>query len=88
MSINLTGKNLTIEDVVRVARHGEKVEVDPDALELLLHPAGPLPSLPRLRAITHDFLGQELDGETALAGPFASPSPQPTPVRLMDAAQE
>jgi len=33
MTVVLTGKNLTIEDVVKVARYGEKVELHPDALE-------------------------------------------------------
>ncbi|MCG6989912.1 MAG: aromatic amino acid ammonia-lyase [Gemmatimonadetes bacterium] len=33
MSIRLDGSSLTIEDVVRVARHGEKVELAADALE-------------------------------------------------------
>lgn len=33
MSINITGHDLTIEDVVRVARHGEKVKLDPGAVE-------------------------------------------------------
>jgi histidine ammonia-lyase len=32
MTLVLTGNNLTIEDVVRVARHGEKVELHPDAV--------------------------------------------------------
>jgi len=32
MSKKLTGKNLTIEDVVDVARHGEKVELQPEAI--------------------------------------------------------
>lgn len=33
MSVVITGFDLTIEDVVRVAREGEKVELHPDALE-------------------------------------------------------
>jgi histidine ammonia-lyase len=33
MAITITGKDLTIEDVVEVARHGEKVELHPDAVE-------------------------------------------------------
>lgn len=33
MSIIITGKNLKIEDVVKVARYGEKVEIHPDAME-------------------------------------------------------
>lgn len=33
MTVVLTGKNLSIEDVVKVARCGEKVELHPDALE-------------------------------------------------------
>ena len=33
MTIRLDGSSLTIEDVVRVARHGEKVELAPEALE-------------------------------------------------------
>ena len=33
MTIVLDGSGLTIEKLVRVARHGEKVELDPDALE-------------------------------------------------------
>jgi histidine ammonia-lyase len=33
MSKNLTGSDLTIEDVVAVARHGEKVTLDPGAIE-------------------------------------------------------
>ncbi len=32
MALVITGNNLKIEDVVRVARHGEKVELHPDAL--------------------------------------------------------
>jgi histidine ammonia-lyase len=32
MAIVLTGKSLTIEDLVKVARHGEKVELHPDAI--------------------------------------------------------
>ncbi|MFW9992210.1 MAG: histidine ammonia-lyase [Candidatus Odinarchaeota archaeon] len=33
MTIVLTGKNLTIEDLVKIARHDEKVELHPDAIE-------------------------------------------------------
>ncbi len=33
MPVRITGKNLSIEDVVRVARHGEPVELDSAALE-------------------------------------------------------
>ncbi len=33
MTITLTGKNLRIEDVVKVARHGEQVKLDAGALE-------------------------------------------------------
>ncbi len=33
MAIVITGKNLTIEDLVKVARNGEKVELHPDAAE-------------------------------------------------------
>ena len=33
MTLTLTGKNLTIEDVVRVARHHEKVELESGAIE-------------------------------------------------------
>ena len=33
MSVVLTGTTLTLEDVVRVAREGERVELDPRALE-------------------------------------------------------
>ncbi|MBI5549479.1 MAG: aromatic amino acid lyase, partial [Deltaproteobacteria bacterium] len=33
MTIAITGKNLTIEDLVRVARDQEKVELAPEALE-------------------------------------------------------
>lgn len=33
MTITITGKNLSIEDVVNVARHGEKVELHPDAIK-------------------------------------------------------
>ena len=33
MTINITGYGLCVEDVVNVARHGEKVELDSDALE-------------------------------------------------------
>jgi histidine ammonia-lyase len=33
MAIVITGKNLSIEDVVAVARHGEGVELHPDALD-------------------------------------------------------
>ena len=33
MAITLTGKNLSIEDVVAVARHRERVELHPDAVE-------------------------------------------------------
>ena len=33
MAITITGKNLTIEDVVAVARHGERVELHPEAVE-------------------------------------------------------
>jgi histidine ammonia-lyase len=33
MAITITGNNLTIEDVVAVARHGEKVELHPDAVD-------------------------------------------------------
>jgi len=33
MAIIITGKNLTIEDIVAVARHGERVELHPDALK-------------------------------------------------------
>ncbi|MFA4853672.1 MAG: aromatic amino acid ammonia-lyase [Bacteroidales bacterium] len=32
MTVILTGNDLTIEDVVKVARHGEKVELHPDAV--------------------------------------------------------
>lgn len=37
MTVTITGKNLTIEDVVAVARHGEKVELHPDAIERIKH---------------------------------------------------
>src|SRR5262245_58985006 len=33
MTVVLTGTTLTLEDVVRVAREGERVEIDADALE-------------------------------------------------------
>lgn len=33
MALMITGKNLTIEDVVRVARHNEKIELHPDAVK-------------------------------------------------------
>ncbi len=33
MTLIITGSNLKIEDVVNVARHGEKVELHPDAIE-------------------------------------------------------
>ncbi len=33
MTVKVDGKSLTIEDVLNVARFGEKVELDPDALE-------------------------------------------------------
>ncbi len=36
MAITVTGKNLTIEDVVAVARRGEKVELHPDARERIV----------------------------------------------------
>jgi histidine ammonia-lyase len=36
MAITVTGKNLTIEDVVAVARHREKVELHPDARERIV----------------------------------------------------
>ena len=35
MSKSLNGNNLTIEDVVAVARHGEKVELAPEAIEAI-----------------------------------------------------
>ncbi len=33
MTVTITGKGLTVEKVVAVARHGEKVELHPDAIE-------------------------------------------------------
>ena len=33
MTYVITGEGLTIEDVVKVARHNEKVELHPDAIE-------------------------------------------------------
>jgi histidine ammonia-lyase len=33
MAITITGKNLTIEDIVAVARHGAKAELHPDAID-------------------------------------------------------
>ncbi len=33
MTIVLDGQSLTVEKLVRIARHGEKVELHPDALE-------------------------------------------------------
>jgi len=36
MSVRVTGKDLTIEDIVAVARHGEKVELDPAARERIV----------------------------------------------------
>ena len=33
MAITITGKNLTIEDIVAVARHGEQVELHPDSID-------------------------------------------------------
>ena len=33
MSIVLTGHNLTIEDIVKVARHNEKAELHPDSIK-------------------------------------------------------
>ncbi len=63
-----------------------QLHFDPDALQLVLEPADPLPSVPRLEAITHDFLGRELGEETAPAGPFAALSPTGMPVRPMGQA--
>jgi len=37
MAVTITGKNLTIEDVIAVARHGESVELHPDAVERITH---------------------------------------------------
>jgi histidine ammonia-lyase len=37
MAITITGKNLSIEDVVAVARHGEPVELHPDARARIAH---------------------------------------------------
>ena len=36
MAITVTGKNLTIENVVAVARHGERVELHPEASERIV----------------------------------------------------
>ena len=36
MAITISGSNLNIEDVVAVARHGERVELDPEALDRIL----------------------------------------------------
>jgi hypothetical protein len=33
MTITLTGSDLTIEDLVKIARHNEKVEIHPEAIE-------------------------------------------------------
>ena len=33
MTIVLDGSNLTIEQLIAIARHGEKVELAPDAIE-------------------------------------------------------
>jgi histidine ammonia-lyase len=33
MAITVTGNDLTIEDVIAVARHGENVELHPDAVD-------------------------------------------------------
>lgn len=33
MTLVVNGSGLTIEDVVRVARHGEKVELHPDSIK-------------------------------------------------------
>ncbi|MFQ6130959.1 MAG: right-handed parallel beta-helix repeat-containing protein [Armatimonadota bacterium] len=63
-----------------------RLHLDPDALELILEPADALPSVPRLEAITHDFLGRELQGDTVLAGPFAALSPQGMPIWPMGPA--
>jgi len=37
LTLSITGKNLTIEDVVAVARNGRKVELHPEALTRIIH---------------------------------------------------
>jgi histidine ammonia-lyase len=54
MAITITGKNLTIEDIVAVARHGERVELHPDARERIA----------RCRA----FLDQRLEAREIMYG--------------------
>jgi len=44
-----------------------QLDLDPEALELALQATAPLLLVPRLEAITHDFLGRVREGETALA---------------------
>ena len=39
MSIVLDGSNLTTENLVRIARHNEKVELRPDSLEKMIQGA-------------------------------------------------
>ena len=46
MSIVVTGKGLTIGDVVAVARHGEQVELHADALARIVRCRGMLESWP------------------------------------------
>jgi hypothetical protein len=60
-----------------------QLDFDPEAPELVLRPADAIPPVPRLGAITHDFLARKRQGETTPAGPFAALSREPTPVRLM-----
>ncbi len=54
MSVVLTGKNLTVEDLVAVARHGEKVQLHPEARERIV----------RCRA----FIEQRIDAREIMYG--------------------
>ena len=60
MTVVLDGKSLTLDDVVRVARHGERVELAPSALERMA----------RARAVVEEALtrGDEVYGLTTGVG--------------------
>jgi histidine ammonia-lyase len=48
----ITGSNLTVNDVVNVARHGQKVELHPDARERILECRAMLEK----KIVAHEFL--------------------------------
>ncbi len=54
------------------------LSLDPERLLLTWSSVASWPEVPRIEAITHDFLGRPLSSNTAVAGPFGQPPREPT----------